>query len=245
MTFGNEETFSLIERILLRSEENAYDPLCVILYEDVGILINKYCQDVRYHDREDLKQEVVSKVIIYLPRFYNDSAQKTEAERNSWLKSVVINARNDYFRKMTRYLEKNALEYEDSFGQVDETSIEKKIELRETLFETLSLAFSIRTSPEKLMAFVYNNLLGRLTRTNGSPLNIYETFKGCTLRVMAKKMVFDLSEALQCEIPSWVIKPLQDKVDLRPEDYFDLSPRGITDSSNWIAKKIKEHQRDG
>ena len=102
MTFGKADTLLMIEKALQQSEEEAYEPLCEILYRDIKVLINKYCRDVYHDDREDLLQECVSKVILNLPRFYKNSQQLTEAERNAWLREIVINTRNDYFRKLCR-----------------------------------------------------------------------------------------------------------------------------------------------
>lgn len=245
MKFGKEDTFSLIEKILQQSEESAYDPLCIILYEDIGILMKKYCRNVRGSDREDMIQDVITKVIIHLPSFYITSMQKTESERNAWLRTIVINVRNDYFRELSRSVEKDAVMLVETIGHNGGKTIEEEFVLRDEILEMIAVAFRIQTTPEKLMAFVYNSLLGRLSRTNGSPKDVTAVFCRYTLDEMYKKMLRDLSDTLQCEIPNHVLKPLKDKVDLRPNDIFDLTPRSITDSSNWITKKIKEQMRNG
>ena len=245
MTFGKTETLLMIGTILRQDEESAYDPLCRILYKDVNHLMNKYCQGIQFRDKEDLIQEVVSKVILNLPRFYKNSVNASEAERNAWLKTIVINARNDYFRRLYRSVEKDAVGLLDSVEQTAEKTIETQMELRESLFEALSNAFRIDTSPEKLMAFVYNCLLGRLTSTNGSPKKVTEEFEEVALWDMYQRMVYDLSDVLHCPIPEHILKPLKDKVEKTPDKPFRLSPRSITESSSWIVKTLKEQQKNG
>lgn len=240
MTFGKADTLLMIEKALQQSEEEAYEPLCEILYRDIKVLINKYCRDVYYDDREDLLQECVSKVILNLPRFYKNSQQLTEAERNAWLREIVINTRNDYFRKLCRKDKKDSVEYCDALEQPAEQAVEKKIEARDSLFEILSYVFSIDTSPETMLAFVYNNLLDKFSNVNGSPKELSEEFHNMSLDEIYEKMVCDLSDILECNIPNHVLKPLRDKVNHAPGKRFFLSPRCVTERSNWIVKKVKE-----
>lgn len=98
MTFGSESTFRIIGEILCQTDE-AYEPLCKILYKDTGVLINKYCAGIQSADKEDIMQNVVWKVLRDLPRFYSHSERNTEQQRNAYLKRIVYNECMDFLEK--------------------------------------------------------------------------------------------------------------------------------------------------
>lgn len=243
MTFGEHETFRLIGRALSEGEETDYDSLCRIIYDDAGALLKRRGRGLSRADAEDVLQDIVCKVIRNLPRFYQQSADKSPGERNAWLRTIVENEKNNYYRAKTRELEQ--LEYDDAIGQYTEDDFVRRIAARDALLEALKGSFAIATTPEKIMAFVYNRLLGALLGRNGSPKGIVEEFEGVPLAVMYHRMTLDLSQALACSIPASVLAPLREKVEACPDRKFDLTPRTITDSSNWVVSKMKEQQKNG
>ncbi len=245
MTFGNDDTFELIGKTLRQTDNSAYDLLIPIVYDDVKLLINLYCRGFSASDKEDLSQEVVIQVFKSLPAFYKNSRQKSVAERNAWLRRIVINKRNDIIRKIKRSVDADAVEYNDAvLGQKTGIDLEEIKEKREDLFRAMHAAFQINTTAEKLLAFVYNCLLYSLSGTNGSPKKLVERFDGVSIEDMYNQMVYDLSEILLCKIPEECLEPLKRKVQERPDDVFSLSARTITGSSNWIKTKVKEQHKN-
>ena len=160
-----------------------------------------------------------------------------------WAQTIVINEKNTFFRKIVVSVYKDALEYDDSILQEEAPDVEKKAVLKEELLQALGAAFQIQTTPEKLIAFVYNRLLDGISGGNGSPQAIAEDFNGMTVAKAYERMVQDLAAVLQYRIPEGVLEPLKQKVDAEPGRAFSLSARTITDSSNWIVKKMKERFR--
>lgn len=241
MTFGSDKTFALIGDALKTCGEEAYDPICKILYEDLGVLIRKYCRDISSaaQDQEDILQMMVYKVLTRLPEFYLKSEQLSEQSRNAWLKTVVINERNSIYRKIKNSVEKDSVEYQDALLNVSESDTAQKVEIREQLLEAMQTVFQLPTSPDKLIAFVYSRLSHVLSGVNGSPQTVLEEFAGMALSDMYQKMVSDFSDVLQYQVPGRVLEPLASKVAACPDQKFSLSAHQIADSSSWIKKKIK------
>lgn len=244
MTFGSDKTFALIGDALEKCDETAYDPVCKILYEDIGVLIHKYCRDVcsAAQDWEDILQILVYKVLTRLPEFYLKSGQLSEQSRNAWLKTVVMNERNSIYRKMKKPVE---VEYQDAFRSASEPDTAQKAEKREELLEAIQHVFQLPTSPDKLIAFVYSQLFHVLSGVNGSPRTVLEKFEGMALSDMYQEMVSDFSDILQYQVPRQVLEPLANKVAACPDMKFSLSAHQITDSGYRIRKKIKEQYKNG
>ncbi len=240
MVFGKEDTVALIKTVVSQSSTDAYDPLDKILRKDISGLLFAHYPGLPPADREDITQDAIVKVWMNLPRFCFDVDARTEGERNGWLSKLVLNQCTDYFRKQNRMHENEVVEYDDAIGCPDGQSIEKNIANRDALFHALECAFSIHTSPEALIAFTYNRLLGTLSSKNGSPRSIAEEFEGRPMRELCDLLEDDLSEVLNCRIPAQVMRPLLTKIAQDPLSPFTLSERAISDKSSWIAKKVKE-----
>jgi|GEM_PF-6502944 len=246
MRFGDLETLRLMERALAEGDEAVYDQLCRIIYDDAGMLIRVLDRRLHREDAEDILQNTVCKVIVNLPRFYQQSAEKSTQERNAWLRRIVENERNDYYRSVKRTRKNDTVEYNDELDrQYTEDDFVRRLAARDALLDAMKTAFAIDTAPERLIAFVYNRLLGALQGSNGSPKGIVAEFSGVSLAVAYHRMVLDLSDTLECDIPAGVLAPLREKVEASPDKPFALTPRTITDSSNWIVSKMKEHQENG
>ncbi len=244
MTFGSDQTFSLIQEILLQDNGEAYEPLCQILFEDVEMLINKYCQGVQTADKEDLRQEIVWNVLRDLPNFYEKSQNNTEQQRNKYLKSMTHNACMDFFRKAKRSVLTNASDINDPAIHAVAEDFSKRIVDRELFLDALKGAFSINTTPDKLLAFVYNRLLGTMSGKNGKPKEIIGEFDSIPIQKMYEQMVSDLSHVLGISLPAEVLSPLRERVYGEFYDsVFHMSAHQIADSSKWIVEKVKEQNK--
>lgn len=237
MNFGKDDTFSLIEKVLSQSGSEAYDPVCKILYDDVGILVNSYMKGIQKSDKEDVIQVVVFKMIRALPRFYQTSLANhySEQERNAYLKRAVKNETNTFYRSKAN----QCGELNDEVIS-DEDYFEARIEARDEMLQNLKKVFEINTTPAKLIAFVYNRLLDSLSGKNGKPQHISSDFDSKEIIDLYEMMVRDLSELLHYEIPQGIMEPLLIKVKMHPHALFSLSPRAITDSSNQFITKMKK-----
>lgn len=237
MKFGKNETFLLIEEALKDESGAAYDPVCKILYSDVRMLVNQSVKGIHKSDKDDIIQAVVFNVCRALPRFYYTSVNNnySENEKNAYLKKTVKNEIYTFFRRRPELLSLNdAVNYSDE--RIDNTHI---LEYREELFGILKSVFGYKTTPEKLIAFIYNRIIGGLSGVNGKPKEISEEFCNRSILSLYNQMVSDLSEILQCPVPDEVLDPLRSKVNKCPDKKFVLSPRTITDSSNQYITKLK------
>lgn len=238
MDFGKESTFSLIERALRQNGSESYDPICKILYNDIGDLLGFLMKGIQKADKENVTQIVIMKIIRALPRFYQSSLNNdySEQERNAYLKRAVKNEVNTFFRSKASQC--NGIINNEIIA--DEDSFEKKIEARDEFLRSLNKVFEINTTPEKLIAFVYNRLISALSGKNGKPQEISLEFYSKEIIDLYEMMVGDLSSILHCEIPQAVLEPLAIKVMKVPHKLFYLSPRTITDSSNQFITKMKK-----
>lgn len=245
MLFGSEQTLSQIAFALTQNKAEAYEPICKTIYEDARILINRYCQGVPSADKEDLLQEAVWNVLRDLPRFYEASSTNTEQQRNAYLKRVVYNLCMDFFRKAKKSLLTKAVDLSDAEDATSKDDFAGRIENKSAFLQALQGAFAINTTPERLIAFVFNRLIGAMKGKNGSPKSIVETYDGAPLQVVFEQMVAELNHILGDEIPAEVLKPLKEKVYGPNQDRpFHLSARQIADGSNWIVEKIKEQNKN-
>lgn len=237
MLFGKDETFSLIGNVLSQNDSEAYNPICTILYDDVGIMVNSLMNGIQKTDKDDVIQVIVFKMIRALPRFYQTSLNRnySEQERNAYLKRAVRNEVNTFFRSKA-----NQCSGLNDDIIADKDYFEKRIEARDEMLQSLKNVFEINTTPAKLIAFVYNRLLGALSGKNGKPQLISMDFSSKEISDLYEMMVCDLTDVLHYEIPQEVLEPLLIKVRMQPHALFTLSPRAITDSSNQFITKMKK-----
>lgn len=238
MNFGKDATFSLIGKALNQTGLEAYDPICKILYDDVGALVNSMMKGIQKADKDDVIQFVVMKMFRALPRFYQTSIKNnnTEQQRNAYLKRAVQNEVKSFFKSKAE--KSREIKISETLAQKD--SFEIKIETIDELYRNLKTVFEFNTTPDRLIAFVYNRLLSALSGKNGKPQEISAIFYSKEIIELYEKMIYDLSETLHCEIPYEVLEPLLIKVEKCPNAMFSLSPRTITDSSSEFVKKLKK-----
>lgn len=257
MEFGSQQVFDYIKYNLSNAKNELwYDRLYAVVKGDVMGILSAY--KLQKSDKDDIVQEVKLSVTLHLVQFVCDSEYKTKEQRNAWLRTIAKRKVMDFFRKKYKSLEDSIedvtlnLEKEKKYLSCDD--IEKKLKENATetkLVRALSVLFSINTSPEKIIAFVFNRIIGTTenSRKNGSPKEITDKFNGIEIQNMFEIMKQELQGLVSFEIPSSVYLPLIKKIEHATEQgkvkiLFTLSPRGITDSSNWITKKIREKEED-
>ena len=124
-------------------------------------------------------------------------------------------------------------------------------ETPELLYAYLEGLFSIRTTPDKLIAFVYNKIIctdyrGIITYKTSY---IADRFNGMAIGLLARTVKPQLELSLHTQLPDKAVQPLLDKLGKPASGYedrtfetapFTLTARQITDCSNWIMKKFEE-----
>ena len=259
MECGSEQTYALIGKVLREGDAASREALCDAVYADGAWYLTWLSGNLQEADREDILQEAVMNVLRGLPRFYEVSADKSEAERNGYLKTVVRNEWLDFLRRRKRRAEaqekaaalagaarsgRPAVRSDDGLSEEGDVPYEEdfapRVENREAFFAALKDAFSIGTTPDKLMAFVFNRLLGRLSGRNGSPRSIIARFGGKPLTFMYEEMTADLWDVLRTGLPEEVFGGLRDKVyGEYAGSVFSMTTHQIADSSRWIVKKMQ------
>lgn len=258
LKFGSQKIFDYIKNNLNRANDFLwYNELYEIIKCDVSIILSQY--KLPEMDKEDIIQEVQIAVSTNLIKFVFNSEKNTTEQRNAWLRKITENRIKTYFRKKYKSMEDPfedaLLQIENNrFSFVDNNNIEQKIKeeyLQQRIVNAFSTLFSINTSPDKIMAFVFNRIIGTIecAHLNGSPKKVTEEFTGVSLKDMYEIMKHELKNISSFEFPEEVFLPLEEKIDMFTENgtievEFKLSPRGITDSSNWITKKITEKERN-
>ncbi len=245
MKFGSDETFALIETALNQEGTEAYEPIWEIIYQDLGLLIGKHCHDITEDIREEIRQELALSIREKLLWIYRKTVDKSERERNAYLVTIVENRRKDYKRIQRKTLGDESLDSEDAPVVPCGRDFTRQVLNRFEIFDALKHVFELKSSPDRLLAFVYNCMLANLDGFNGSPREIIEDFDGKPVRFMIDKMVEDLELLLNTEVPPDVLEPLESKMADYSENYvFNCTVRQITDSSSEIRKKMKEMKKN-
>ena len=253
MKFGSNEVFGIICAMVTDPESaGRYEQLYNIIRDDTMAVI---CRDtLSPEEREDIVQNVELAVFRGLTRFVEVYADCTEEERNRYLRRIISNKRNDCLaeqyraRRCTSYDIDEPMELE---GEEDfEESLLSEIQLQEDLFHSIHSLCRLRTTPDKIIAFLHNKLTAVLDGSgkNGAPAEVAGRLASCTQRTAADLAVRELETLLECRIPAAVFEPLYDKLEERtPEGIrgdlpFRLTPRDITDSSSWIGSKLRKQK---
>lgn len=250
MRFGSDEVFMRIKGMLSRPDSaTEYARLYDILRADT-LYILRQCT-LLPEEREDLVQEVSMVVLSRLSLFAAKFADSTAADRNAYLYQIIRNKRNDCLA--TKYHLSQCLSY-DAQAQLlllpdAHEDIAVIFQRRQELFEAITQVCSLRTTPDKIIAFLLNKLTAAVSGSgsNGCPADVAHILHDCTLRTAADIAVQELERVLDCPIPMKVLQPLYEKLaeptsdGLRGQLPFRLSVRDITDSSSWITSKMKKH----
>ena len=261
MKFSSDEYFSrLMIEIMNEDEEDiAFSQLRNVIKAEV---YNQICMSVDVQDREDILSEVIVVVVRQLPIFIQNSKDKSEAQRAEWIHRVTHGVIVAYYRQRKKNytvpLVVPQFDKEDSKLKeiVDDklnpeiVFIEKEFDL--VYLELLQALFNIRTSPEKLMAFVYSRIIfNEYGRINGKSTFAQEHLHGKSLYQIMEEMQFELEQSFQKKIPSYVYEGLKKKLTEKDSEgydvgdhIFELNVLKIMDGNSRIQKKMAKMKSD-
>ena len=266
MDWGKQTTYQMVKEAVTDGRD--YEHIFAVVLADVEPLVK--ASRIPENDWQDVVQEICISVLQQLTIYVQKSGQRTVAERNSWLKRVAARRIADYWRayyyeeketvadngreKVTRNRKLSLSLFGGEKGEErDIPQDQREFYLleeddRSQLFRLLTALFSIRTTPDKLLAFLFNKII--LADYEGIVKNkttaIATHFRGKRLGVIFVAAKAELQRSLDVKLPDEVFAPLQAKLNEEKDGVayadrtFDLSPRTITDSSNWIKGRMKE-----
>jgi hypothetical protein len=263
MKFGTDEFYQYIKQHIGDGDyDSFYGEVESVVGSDARAILYKkgYASsaNITKEDIEDIIQETQLSVLKDLVSFIRNSGAKSASQRNAWFSTIVDRRVKDFLRKHYRNAARNSLSFDDENVNIEVQDVidlendyiaENDTEAGIAICNTLRHVCDIRTSPEKIVAFLFSKFIGSVhesKRSNGSPAEVAAMLNGQTVGYAAKLVKQKICNALRCEISDEVFAALDDKLNavedgLRvAEREFYLSPRTITDSSNWIATKLKK-----
>lgn len=246
MEFGKDSTFDHIEKHIYESGDGSwYRQLSTSIQNDAKMLLRKY--NIAEKDRDDIIQEVQISIFKKLPDYVEEFKDKTVQQRNAWLQTIVKNKIKDFLRKNSKRKEDYGTDRE--YEAADPFQLAESIIQKTELFEVLHQLCGIKTSPDRLLAFLLNKLSVAMDGVNGSPKELAEQMAGKKLQGVYEQVKIQLQALLQYDISDQILQPLWEKVEPYAQTEFQLNARIITDSSSWIGKKLQkaagENKRHG
>lgn len=307
MRFGSQEIYDFIVYNLKHSKDfKWYNDLYEVIKEDTKQILPRYCKSIDKYLLDEITQEAALQVFKSLVRFVEQSADKTERQRNSWLKKVIYSKYCGFIRKNglriyednrkgntqdQKYYEISSLDEENDIklcaeasadndpceednstentqdqkyykisSLVDENNIKRYVEVsadnnpcasivddeykRNAVTNSLRYLFSLNTTPDKIMAFVFSKLIYTYGtgKVNGQAKKVAKDFAETSLPEMFLKMYAELKDILLFDIPDDVFYPLIKKIN--KTDSFALTARKITLGSNWISEEMKNNKEN-
>ena len=253
MKFGSNEVFGTICAMVTDPESaGRYEQLYEIIRDDTLTVIRR--DTLSPEEREDIVQNVELAVFRGLVRFVDTYTDCSEEERNRYLRRVIANKRNDclaeqYHAKRYSSYDADGVPVLAQEGSMEEDVL-NEMQLRQDLLRSIHAVCSLRTTPDKITAFLLNKLTAVLDRTgqNGTPAFVSQRLKDDTQRTAADLAVRELERLMGCRIPKTIISPLYEKLQeqtpegVRGDLPFRLTARDITDSSSWIASKMRKQK---
>ena len=241
--FGSDDIFNLIlENVDNKNYSGWYADVCESVAMEARLVLRK--SGLSKQDIEDLTQEVQIEVVQHLSEFVEKSKTYTPAQRSGWVGRITQNTLIDYLRKYPQKRE-SSIDGDVLPEQADNTNLSTQVICRVELFEAIRQIGSINTTPDKAMAFLLNRLDTASSGKSGLPSLIAEKFTGKTLGTMFDEIEELLATLLGSPAPENVLAPLWRKVEPISGELFCMTPRRITDSSNWISTKIRQSREGG
>lgn len=235
MRFGSEEvTGWIIDGITDPSDVDWRERLMGIVDQDTrGILRG----NVDPQDLDDLVQDVKLTVLKNLQGYYRNLHNNEIGQRNSWLKTIVINTRTNYYRSRARM---KADELDETLNISDQSfeREEQRAQNQAALYKAVQILAGIRTTPDRCLAFLLNRLSAIDRGHNGRTREIARDMENLPLGEVFHEVERQFAEQLNGELPGDMLQPIWEKIKPVANQPFQLSARMITDSSNWILKTL-------
>ena len=253
MKFGSQRVFDQMIAMLSDPDSVAdYQELYEVVRADTLALIRR--DTFTEEEREDIVQNVELAVFRGLVRFAERFAEKSPEERNRYLCGIIYRKRADAMaeqysaKNLVSYDTDDAPEYTD--GEWFEETLMDKVQLRHNLMNSIYEVCSLRTTPDKIIAFFFNKLSAVLGASgkNGSPAEVCRLLSQYNQRAAAEMAIREVEHLMGYRIPKKFIMPLYEKLEemtsegVRGELPFTLSVRDITDSSSWISSKMRRQK---
>lgn len=254
MEFGSEEVFQYIKDNLFYLDcDNWYERVYAVIKADTMVLLRN--DKLSLADKEEIVQTVEMKIFKDLVDFVMNEKSSSEASRNAYLKSIVKNTKINFFRlgynKNEETFDYDSLVFSsNTSSKTPEDNVinqECFSENVKELFDGIIEVCSINTTPDKIISFllckVYVSL--EISRKNGNPQEVFEMLNGKSIDKALFEVKKKIQSVLDVTVPNGIYSELDEKVEnvMNGNDetrkVFQLSVRTITDSSNWIGKKIK------
>ena len=257
MIFGSQQITDLIAQNINSGKTGWYNKVEHAIAEDCKKMI--WTLDCSKYDREDIIQEVQLNVFKGLPEYIKKSGKYNEYQRNAWLKRIIEHEVSDYLKVKKKYTPE---EIDDiikrlSGGKNESDTLSTVIKndtvknAPEMLSEAISMLLAIRTTPDKIIAFLYNRVESiAKNRKNGSPGEVYKALKAKKLGEAFKKLTTFINKVMEVNMCDEDIEKFERILDTRNKDgvryrdmVFNLSVKEITNSSNWIMDKMQNNKK--
>ena len=266
MNWGNQNNYQAVKAAVYSGA--GYDRIFETVLADVRPLIARH--GVPETEREDVLQEICIAVLQNLASFVVNSETLSPSQRNSWLRTLAERRINDFWRSyyreektlpdngadaktaQRRKISLSALDGEDG-EERDIPQEQRELLLLEEedlphLFAVLEALLSVNTAPDKMLAFLFNKII--LADYAGIIKNktayIAEQLHGKRLGVIYAAARVELERTLDTALPDRIFTTLRARLAEEKDGIvyenrlFDMTPRAITDSSNWIKGRFKE-----
>lgn len=254
MEFAKDDFYNHLKNEVNNSEGDGtiFFELDKVLKKSIYFLISK---KVPESNRDDVYQNVFFAVWRSLPSYLQNFDNSTEAQRAAWLYEITRHKIADFYereyKKTRRTSSIEAIMEECQSDFADSVNIEEIVlnrDINYMLQEALLHIFSLNTSPEKIIGFVYAKIILFLDSSriqNGKPSEVYEILSGKSLFEIRNNIKYELEEALGKKVPESIFLEFDKKLLIEKEDglvgerLFSISVKTITDGTNRIQKKIQ------
>ena len=249
MGFGSDDFFVNLKSEIMNSDGDG--AIFYILDREVKKIVYPIIKNrIPYEYTDDVYHEVFFSVWRNISSFIINMEAKTESQRVAWLITITKRRIADYYEKVNKeqnrkvYLED--IDYEISTNE--EISDIEKNEFTSRMYDVLHHLFSISTSPEKIISFIYSKIILSSETSGGKPSITSEHLHGYILFDIFEMMKRDLELYFDVQIPEKVYDPLLEKLNKVEngrkvgEKEYQLTIKTITDATNRIQKKMESNR---
>ena len=260
MRFSTDEFYYELKEHATNPNEDG--SIFTLLYDTMktdlmGFISSNLGGDLK-NEADDVFHMVYLSVWRALPQFLNNSELMHENQRAAWLMTITNRRIADCLRKYYHMKNEQPLEDElinsipDNNSQPEKQVFDKMIS--EKVLLSLTQLFSIKTSPEKIIGFLYSKIIIPIEtggRCNGRPTETAERLVGKTLFEIRNEIVDDLEMTFEGHIPLEVFTVFDEKLNKKNEkgipvgeQQFGLDIKKITDGTNRIQTKLQEKESE-